>query len=123
MGSVRQTAKVRTNVSLRFGVLGICGSGTIIEPQNFRANVNAKINNDSDVARWEGVISKNAALDGSYLFGVTTTGIYYRPSYPSRRPNRANVLFFDAAEEALTSGFHAYRRCAPDGVTDRENGV
>jgi AraC family transcriptional regulator, regulatory protein of adaptative response / methylated-DNA-[protein]-cysteine methyltransferase len=42
--------------------------------------------------RWDGVLRKDAALDGQYLFAVKTTGIYCRPSCPSRTPKRTNSI-------------------------------
>jgi AraC family transcriptional regulator, regulatory protein of adaptative response / methylated-DNA-[protein]-cysteine methyltransferase len=84
-------------------------------------SMNAQINTATDdEARWQGIMTKNATLDGSYLFAVKTTGIYCRPSCPSRTPNRINVQFFNTAEEALKSGFRACLRCAPDGVTKHQ---
>jgi AraC family transcriptional regulator of adaptative response/methylated-DNA-[protein]-cysteine methyltransferase len=48
------------------------------------------------------------------LYGVTTTGIYCRPSCPSRRPKRDNVAFFSSAEAAERAGFRACQRCRPN---------
>jgi AraC family transcriptional regulator, regulatory protein of adaptative response / methylated-DNA-[protein]-cysteine methyltransferase len=70
----------------------------------------------SDDARWEGVVRKDAALDGTYLFAVKTTGIFCRPSCPSRTPKRDNVQFFDDAGAARAAGFRACLRCAPEGA-------
>jgi AraC family transcriptional regulator, regulatory protein of adaptative response / methylated-DNA-[protein]-cysteine methyltransferase len=74
----------------------------------------------SDDARWDGVLRKDASLDGSYLFAVKTTGIYCRPSCPSRTPKRVNVRFYDSADAARQDGFRACLRCAPDGLSKRQ---
>jgi AraC family transcriptional regulator, regulatory protein of adaptative response / methylated-DNA-[protein]-cysteine methyltransferase len=71
-------------------------------------------------ARWEGVLRKDATLDGQYFFAVKTTGIYCRPSCPSRTPKRANVVFYDTAQSARDAGFRACLRCAPDGLSKRQ---
>lgn len=64
--------------------------------------------------RWAAVVARDAAHDGSFVFAVRTTGIYCRPSCPSRRPLRDNVRFFSAPAEAEAAGFRACRRCRPN---------
>lgn len=63
---------------------------------------------------WESVLNRDASVDDRLLYGVTTTGIYCRPSCPSRRPKRDNVAFFSSAEAAERAGFRACQRCRPD---------
>src|SRR5262245_37291192 len=43
---------------------------------------------------WQAVETRAADYDGVFYYGVRTTGVYCRPSCPSRRPKRENVLFF-----------------------------
>ncbi len=78
------------------------------------------MNSDNLDFQWEGVLRKDASLDGQYLFAVKTTGIYCRPSCPSRTPKRSNVSFFATNEQARSAGFRACLRCAPDGLSKRE---
>jgi AraC family transcriptional regulator, regulatory protein of adaptative response / methylated-DNA-[protein]-cysteine methyltransferase len=78
------------------------------------------MNSDTSNIQWEGVLRKDATLDGQYLFAVKTTGIYCRPSCPSRTPKRSNVSFFLSSEQARLAGFRACLRCAPDGLSKRE---
>lgn len=66
-----------------------------------------------DEARWGAVVARDAAFDGSFVSAVETTGIYCRPSCPAKRPNRANVRFYDTAEEAERAGFRPCKRCKP----------
>src|SRR5438552_17134075 len=66
-----------------------------------------------DETRWRAVLARDARLDGSFVTGVLTTGIYCRPSCSARRPRRENVRFFDRPEEAERSGFRACLRCRP----------
>jgi AraC family transcriptional regulator of adaptative response/methylated-DNA-[protein]-cysteine methyltransferase len=66
-----------------------------------------------DEARWAAVVARDPAFDGRFVIAVETTGIYCRPSCPSRRPNRANVRFYDTAEEAERAGFRPCKRCKP----------
>jgi AraC family transcriptional regulator of adaptative response/methylated-DNA-[protein]-cysteine methyltransferase len=70
---------------------------------------------------WEAVMSRDAASDGAFVYAVRSTGIYCKPSCPSRRPRREHVSFFDAAEAAEAAGFRACRRCRPNGVEDDPN--
>jgi AraC family transcriptional regulator of adaptative response/methylated-DNA-[protein]-cysteine methyltransferase len=71
-----------------------------------------RANTETD-PRWEAVISRNPAADGTFYYGVRTTGIYCRPTCPSRRPLRANVDFFATREAAEKAGFRACKRCNP----------
>jgi AraC family transcriptional regulator of adaptative response/methylated-DNA-[protein]-cysteine methyltransferase len=62
---------------------------------------------------WRAVEHRDVRYDGRFVYAVRSTGIYCRPSCPSRRPARANVLFFDAPDAAEGAGFRACRRCTP----------
>ena len=66
-----------------------------------------------DKERWQAVCTRDAAADGIFVFAVTTTGVYCRPSCPARRPRRENVRFFALDREAETAGFRPCRRCRP----------
>lgn len=62
---------------------------------------------------WNAVASRARAADGAFVYAVTTTGVYCRPSCPSRRPLRENVRFFPLPEAAERAGFRPCRRCRP----------
>lgn len=68
----------------------------------------------NESSAWESVLHRDASADERLLYGVTTTGIYCRPSCPSRRPKRDNVAFFSSAEAAERAGFRACQRCRPN---------
>ncbi len=68
----------------------------------------------NDSVAWESVLHRDASADDRLLYGVTTTGVYCRPSCPSRRPKRDNVAFFSSAEAAERAGFRACQRCRPN---------
>jgi AraC family transcriptional regulator of adaptative response/methylated-DNA-[protein]-cysteine methyltransferase len=70
------------------------------------------MNTNAD-ARWLAVLSRDPAADNAFLYAVTTTGVYCRPSCPSRRPRRDHVRFFDDAASAQRAGFRPCRRCRP----------
>jgi AraC family transcriptional regulator, regulatory protein of adaptative response / methylated-DNA-[protein]-cysteine methyltransferase len=63
--------------------------------------------------RWQAVMNRDRGRDGEFVFAVSTTGIYCRPSCPARRPRRENVSFFADPSTAERAGFHACRRCRP----------
>jgi len=63
--------------------------------------------------RWAAVLERDSRQDGRFVYAVSSTGVYCRPSCPSRRPRRENVEFFSGPEEAERAGFRACRRCAP----------
>ncbi len=67
--------------------------------------------------RWAQLDARDAAADGRFWYGVVTTGIYCRPSCPSRRALPANVLLFDTLEQARASGLRPCLRCNPEGLS------
>ncbi|HMH85978.1 MAG TPA: Ada metal-binding domain-containing protein, partial [Gemmatimonadaceae bacterium] len=68
----------------------------------------------NEAMAWESVLHRDVSADDRFLYGVTTTGIYCRPSCPSRRPKRDNVAFFSSVEAAERAGFRACQRCRPN---------
>jgi AraC family transcriptional regulator, regulatory protein of adaptative response / methylated-DNA-[protein]-cysteine methyltransferase len=74
--------------------------------------VRTRVTIDPDAA-WAAVMGRDGQRDGTFVYAVTTTGVYCRPSCPSRRPHRQNVLFFDVPDAAEHAGFRACRRCKP----------
>jgi AraC family transcriptional regulator of adaptative response/methylated-DNA-[protein]-cysteine methyltransferase len=72
--------------------------------------------NDESAAQWCAVIAKDARFDGQFVFAVSSTGIYCRPSCGSRRPRRDRVSFFESPEAAERGGFRACLRCHPRKV-------
>lgn len=55
----------------------------------------------------------DARMDGAFVYAVPSTGVYCRPSCPSRRPHARQILFFVQPEAAERAGFRACRRCHP----------
>jgi AraC family transcriptional regulator of adaptative response / DNA-3-methyladenine glycosylase II len=62
------------------------------------------------------VKSRDRRFDGVFYTGVTTTGIYCRPSCPALTPHRKNVTFHRTAAAAQAAGFRACKRCLPDAT-------
>jgi AraC family transcriptional regulator, regulatory protein of adaptative response / methylated-DNA-[protein]-cysteine methyltransferase len=68
-----------------------------------------------DEARcWQAVQTRAVHFDGLFYYGVVSTGVYCRPSCPSRQPKRENVRFFALPEAARAAGLRACKRCNPD---------
>jgi AraC family transcriptional regulator of adaptative response/methylated-DNA-[protein]-cysteine methyltransferase len=70
-----------------------------------------------DPTMWEAVQNRDSRADGRFVYAVTSTGIYCRPTCPSRRPAPYRVAFFTRAVEAEAAGFRACKRCLPDQET------
>lgn len=62
------------------------------------------------VSAWQ---RRDASYDGLFVFGVRTTGIFCRPSCPSR-PKREHLAFFAANSEAIQAGYRPCKRCQPE---------
>lgn len=63
--------------------------------------------------RWRRVLGRDAGADDAFVYAVATTGVYCRPSCPSRRPKPNHVTFFASLAEAEAAGFRACLRCSP----------
>lgn len=68
---------------------------------------------DTDELRWDAVQRRDAGADGHFYYSVRSTGVYCRPSCPSRAAKRANVAFHASCEAAEAAGFRPCLRCAP----------
>lgn len=64
---------------------------------------------------WQAVCERDADFDGRFVFSVSSTGIYCRPSCPARRPSRDNVRFHADPATAEAAGFRPCKRCTPKG--------
>lgn len=64
-------------------------------------------------ARWAQVLARDPAADGQFVYAVRTTGIYCRPSCPSRHAKIENVSFYPNAAAAEQDGYRPCLRCQP----------
>src|SRR5688572_4680495 len=67
--------------------------------------------------RWARVLARDRSMDGTFYYSVATTGVYCRPSCPSRPANPKNVAFHDNISDAEAAGFRACKRCKPDQLS------
>ena len=66
---------------------------------------------------WQAVLSREANCDGTFYYGVITTGVYCRPSCAARLPLRTNVRFYSTAADADQDGLRPCKRCRPLALT------
>jgi AraC family transcriptional regulator of adaptative response/methylated-DNA-[protein]-cysteine methyltransferase len=69
--------------------------------------------------KWQQVLARDARQDGRFVFAVRTTGVFCRPSCPSRRPRRDSVEFFADPGAAERAGYRACLRCKPTQVSEQ----
>lgn len=62
---------------------------------------------------YEAILARDTRYDGIFVTGVTTTGIFCRPSCPAKKPDRENVEFYRSTREALAAGYRPCKRCRP----------
>jgi AraC family transcriptional regulator, regulatory protein of adaptative response / methylated-DNA-[protein]-cysteine methyltransferase len=68
-------------------------------------------------SRWQSIVGRDASADGSFVYAVRTTGVYCRPSCPSRRPKPENVSFYTSWKEAEAGGYRPCQRCRPNAAS------
>ena len=69
--------------------------------------------------QWQQVLQRDPHADGVFVYAVKSTHVFCKPSCPSRRPLRKNVVFFPTPAAAHAAGFRACLRCRPDDVEPR----
>jgi AraC family transcriptional regulator, regulatory protein of adaptative response / methylated-DNA-[protein]-cysteine methyltransferase len=74
----------------------------------------------TDQLRWLALRRRDLNADGHFVYSVTTTGVYCRPTCPSRLAFRQHIRFHDTCVDAERSGFRPCRRCRPNGVSQSE---
>jgi AraC family transcriptional regulator of adaptative response/methylated-DNA-[protein]-cysteine methyltransferase len=63
--------------------------------------------------RWATVLARDPHPSTEFFYAVRTTGIYCRPSCPSRRAKAENVSFYDSCAAAERAGYRPCKRCKP----------
>ena len=70
--------------------------------------------------RWQAVVRRDPQADGEFVYAVRTTGVYCRPSCPSRAARRENVAFFESPDLAAAAGYRPCKRCKPDEISQQQ---
>jgi AraC family transcriptional regulator of adaptative response/methylated-DNA-[protein]-cysteine methyltransferase len=63
--------------------------------------------------RWRAVVARDGRADDSFVYAVTSTGVFCRPSCPARLARPENVRFFPTCDAAEDVGFRPCLRCRP----------
>src|SRR5450432_564274 len=87
-------------------------SNAILNPTELVEMAGDNMNNNNE-SRWQAVLTRDSDHDGKFVFAVSSTGVYCRPSCPARRPRRENVAFFSKPDAAEKAGYRACLRCRP----------
>ncbi|KAI9285718.1 hypothetical protein BC943DRAFT_322888 [Umbelopsis sp. AD052] len=80
------------------------------------STASAKSLYSTDEERWQAVLDHDRAATGHFVYCVRSTGIFCRPTCPSRRPLLSNVSFYSNNQEAENAGFRPCRRCKPQDL-------
>ena len=83
-----------------------------VTPENARRSLEFGV---ADDPRWACIIARDRTADGTFWYSVVTTGVYCRPSCPSRTANPKNVQLHDTLADAKATGFRPCQRCNPAG--------
>jgi len=86
------------------------------ETLNLALDRQMNISSGNEEQLWQAVSARDPRRDGEFVFAVSSTGIYCRPSCPSRRPRRDRITFFSLPEAAERAGFRPCLRCRPRDV-------
>jgi AraC family transcriptional regulator of adaptative response/methylated-DNA-[protein]-cysteine methyltransferase len=62
---------------------------------------------------YQALINRDSSYEGVFFAGITSTGIFCRPTCTARKPKRENCLFFKTAQASLLAGFRPCKRCRP----------
>lgn len=99
----------------------VCGDESCRDPDAPGvSSVMAPMNSAHDATidpRWRAVVERDRQWDGSFVFAVTSTKIFCRPSCPSRRPRLDRVRFYATGHDARAAGFRACKRCVPESAS------
>src|SRR5690349_23788551 len=71
----------------------------------------------ADDPRWARIVARDHTADGHLWYSVETTGVFCRPSCPSRLANPKNVRLHESVAAATAAGFRPCRRCNPGGIS------
>lgn len=68
--------------------------------------------------RWARVLARDVSADGEFWYAVKTTGVFCRPSCPSRPARPENVTFHATPADARVAGYRPCKRCRPEAPAD-----
>lgn len=69
---------------------------------------------------WQAIVDRDTDCDGQFVYAVLTTGVYCKPSCPSRQARRENVSFFTSSAAAQQAGYRPCKRCRPEDTPEND---
>lgn len=85
----------------------------LVAQQDLRSYPLPKKTSSDETQAWNAVLERDRRYDGMFVYAVRSTGVYCRPSCPSRRPRPEQVEFFEQPKAAESAGYRSCRRCRP----------
>ncbi|QUL54917.1 bifunctional transcriptional activator/DNA repair protein Ada [Paenibacillus tritici] len=70
-------------------------------------------NEERKAEYYKALIEKKTEYEGVFYVGVTSTGVFCRPTCPARKPKYDNCEFYETAQQALLASFRPCQRCRP----------
>ena len=64
--------------------------------------------------RWAAVVARDSQADGQFVYAVSSTGVYCRPSCGARTAKAQHVSFYPTPAHAEQAGFRPCQRCNPE---------
>ena len=71
------------------------------------------LNEERKVKYYKALVEKRSDYEGVFYVGVTSTGVFCRPTCPARKPKFENCEFYETAQQALLASFRPCQRCRP----------
>jgi AraC family transcriptional regulator of adaptative response/methylated-DNA-[protein]-cysteine methyltransferase len=109
--------KIRASQRAHFGRklrMSRCRREAYMKPMMHIQHIRSTTASETD--RLRAVFTRDRSQDGSFVYAVTSTGIYCRPSCASRKPKTDNLRFYAVPEAAEQAGFRACKRCRPQSA-------
>ncbi|MDR6552366.1 trifunctional transcriptional activator/DNA repair protein Ada/methylated-DNA--[protein]-cysteine S-methyltransferase [Paenibacillus qinlingensis] len=70
-------------------------------------------NQERKAEYYKALVEKKSEYEGVFYVGVTSTGVFCRPTCPARKPKYTNCEFYETAQQALLASFRPCQRCRP----------
>ncbi|MBP2002292.1 AraC family transcriptional regulator of adaptative response/methylated-DNA-[protein]-cysteine methyltransferase [Paenibacillus shirakamiensis] len=70
-------------------------------------------NHERKAEYYQALVEKRSDYEGVFYVGVTSTGVFCRPTCPARKPKYTNCEFYETAQQALLASFRPCQRCRP----------
>lgn len=70
-------------------------------------------------SRLQQIYRRAPDAEGRFWYSVITTGVYCRPTCPSRRALPSNIRLHETLEEARATGFRPCARCNPESPSQQ----